>query len=138
MCKVSSSFQFKRSRSTREPAPETSYWVPNTDVYVNENGLVIKVELSGMRREDLELTAEGNCLRIRGSRSDGCRPVNCNFLVMEINYGAFESAIELPEGYDLSQAKAAYQNGFLRVDVPKVATTTTTPHRPSELTSRID
>ncbi len=37
---------------------------------------------------------------------------------MEINYGGFESVIELPEGYDLSRAKAAYQNGFLRIDVP--------------------
>jgi HSP20 family protein len=137
MCKVSSSFHFKRSRSSssREPARETSYWVPNTDVYVNENGLVIKVELAGMRREDLELTAEGNSLRISGSRSDDGRPANCNFLVMEVNYGAFESMIELPEGYDLSQAKAAYQNGFLRVDVPKVATTIS-PQRTPELTSK--
>jgi HSP20 family molecular chaperone IbpA len=38
---------------------------------------------------------------------------------MEINYGVFESVIELPEGYDLGQAKAAYQNGFLRIDVPQ-------------------
>ncbi len=40
------------------------------------------------------------------------------FLVMEINYGPFESVLELPPGYDLSQAKAAYLNGFLRIDVP--------------------
>ena len=39
---------------------------------------------------------------------------------MEINYGAFESVLELPSGYDLSQAKAAYLNGFLRIDVPLV------------------
>ena len=39
---------------------------------------------------------------------------------MEISYGEFESVIELPEGYDLGLAKAAYQNGFLRVDVPKL------------------
>jgi HSP20 family molecular chaperone IbpA len=37
---------------------------------------------------------------------------------MEINYGPFESVLELPAGYDLSQAKAAYLNGFLRIDVP--------------------
>ena len=37
---------------------------------------------------------------------------------MEINYGPFESVLELPPGYDLSQAKAAYLNGFLRIDVP--------------------
>jgi HSP20 family molecular chaperone IbpA len=37
---------------------------------------------------------------------------------MEINYGPFESVLELPPGYDLSLAKAAYLNGFLRIDVP--------------------
>ena len=87
-------------------------------------GLVIKVELAGMRREDLELTIEGNRLRISGQRPDGCRAPKCKFLVMEINYGAFESVIELPAGYDLSQAKAAYQNGFLRIDVPVAADAT--------------
>jgi HSP20 family protein len=96
-------------------------WTPNTDVYTHDTGLVIKVELSGMRREDLELTADGNTLRIAGSRSDGCRTAGCNFLVMEISYGDFETVIELPEGYDLNQARAAYQNGFLRIDVPRSA-----------------
>ena len=37
---------------------------------------------------------------------------------MEINYGPFESVLDLPPGYDLSQAKAVYVNGFLRIDVP--------------------
>jgi HSP20 family protein len=80
---------------------------------------VIKVELAGMRKEDLELTVEGNRLTITGQRPDGCRAPKCKFLVMEINYGSFQSVIELPPGYDLSQAKAAYQNGFLRIDVPQ-------------------
>lgn len=101
----------------RDHASETS-WVPNTDVYLTDCGLVVKVELSGMSREDLELTVENNRLRISGQRSDGCRARKCKFLVMEINYGSFESVIELPDGYDLSRAQAAYQNGFLRIDVP--------------------
>ena len=96
-----------------------SHWVPNTDVYVTEDSLVIKVELAGMRKEDLELTVEANSLTITGHRPDGCRAPKCKFLVMEIDYGSFQSVIELPPGYDLSQAKAAYQNGFLRVDVPQ-------------------
>jgi HSP20 family molecular chaperone IbpA len=37
---------------------------------------------------------------------------------MEINYGIFETVLELPPGYDLSKAKASYLNGFLRIDVP--------------------
>jgi HSP20 family protein len=121
MCKVSSSMHFIRNQhpsNDRETAVGTS-WAPNTDVYLMDGGVVIKVELAGMRREDLELTIEGNHLKISGQRPDGCRPSKCSFIVMEINYGAFESVIALPEGYDLNQAKAAYQNGFLRIDVPQ-------------------
>ena len=93
-------------------------WIPNTDVYATDTGLVIKVELAGMKSENLEITVEGHRLRISGSRPDVCRAHKCNFLVMEISYGPFESVLELPPGYDLSQAKAIYVNGFLRIDVP--------------------
>ena len=100
------------------PGDSETHWAPNTDVYVTETGLVIKVELAGMRKEDLQLVIEGSKVKINGYRPDGCRAPKCKFLVMEINYGAFETIIELPEGYDLTLAKAAYQNGFLRIDVP--------------------
>jgi len=105
----------------RRDSSGQTHWVPNTDVYAMDDGLVVKVELAGMRREDLELAVEGNRLLITGQRPDGCRAPGCKFLVMEINYGAFECVIEIPAGYDLSQARAAYQNGFLRVDVPVAA-----------------
>jgi HSP20 family protein len=117
MCKVSSSVHFVRTSSEREGSAK-AHWVPNTDVYSTDSGLVIKVELAGMRNDSLEITVEGNRLRISGNRPDGCRSPKCSFLVMEINYGPFESVLELPPGYDLSQAKAAYLNGFLRIDVP--------------------
>jgi HSP20 family protein len=118
MCKVSSSVHFiTRSAGGREGSAKAS-WVPNTDVYATDNGLVIKVELAGMRSDNLEITVEGNRLRISGNRPDGCRAPQASFLVMEINYGPFESVLELPSGYDLSHAKAAYLNGFLRIDVP--------------------
>jgi HSP20 family protein len=106
-------------RPSRADKSAETHWVPNTDVYVTEDALVIKVELAGMRKEDLELTVERNRLTITGHRPDNCRAPKCKFLVMEINYGSFQSVIELPPGYDLSQAKAAYQNGFLRIDVPQ-------------------
>jgi HSP20 family protein len=121
MCKVSSSLYSQSLPEGRREASGQTHWVPNTDVYAMDDGLVVKVELAGMRREDLELTVEGNRLLITGQRPDGCRAPGCKFLVMEINYGAFECVIEIPAGYDLSQARAAYQNGFLRVDVPVAA-----------------
>lgn len=122
--KISSSMHFVNRASAvggREGSAN-GHWVPNTDVYSTDAGLVVKIELAGMRSENLEITVEGNRLRITGNRPDGCRAPKCSFLVMEISYGPFESVLELPPGYDLSQAKAAYLNGFLRIDVPLAVT----------------
>jgi HSP20 family protein len=120
LTKVSSTVRFISRSATVGGRGETAsgHWVPNTDVYATDNSLVIKVELAGMKSDSLEITVEGNRLRIAGIRPDGCRANKCNFLVMEISYGPFESVLELPPGYDLSQAKAIYVNGFLRIDVP--------------------
>ncbi len=118
--KISSTVRFVSRASTvggREGSAN-GHWVPNTDVYVADGGLVIKVELAGMKSDNLEISVEGNRVRISGSRPDCCRATKCSFLLMEISYGPFERFIELPSGYDLSQARAAYLNGFLRIDVP--------------------
>ena len=122
MFRINSSLNYMKSAvagSSPGTEPEAR-WAPNTDVYLTEDGLVIKVELAGIRREDLEIVVEGNRFMISGQRPDSCRGPSCQFIMMEINYGHFESVIELPAGYDLSKARAAYQNGFLRVDVPQL------------------
>ena len=118
--KVSSTVHFVSPASTVSARGGTAsgHWFPNTDVYSTDEGLVIKVELAGMKSDSLEITVEGNRLRIAGNRPDGCRAPKCNFLVMAISYGPFESVIELPPAYDLTRAKACYMNGFLRIDVP--------------------
>ncbi len=119
MCKVSSSVHFvTRSAAGGQEISARAHWVPNTDVYATDNGLVVKVELAGMRSEHLEITVEGNRMRIAATGRMAAGRPSASFLVMEINYGPFESVLELPPGYDLSQAKAAYLNGFLRIDVP--------------------
>ena len=118
--KVSSTVHFvsRGSAVSGRHGSANGRWVPNTDVYSTDTGLVIKVELPGMKSENLEITIEENRLRISGNRPDCCRAPKCSFLIMEISYGPFESVLDLPSGYDLTQAKAIYVNGFLRVDVP--------------------
>lgn len=118
--KVSSTIHFAAHHSAMSPGAETATgrWTPNTDIYTTATGLVIKVELAGMKSESLDIAVEGQQLRISGDRPDFCRSPHCSFLVMEINYGPFEAVLDLPAGYDLSRAKALYLNGFLRIDVP--------------------
>ena len=119
--KVSSTVHFvsRRSAVSGRSGPDNGHWVPNTDVYKTDTAIVVKVELPGMKSENLEITVDDNRLRIAGNRPDGCRPPNCSFLVMEISYGPFETELDLPPGYDLGQAKAIYVNGFLRIEVPQ-------------------
>ena len=120
--KVSSTIHFVSHKSAMNGAGDTATgrWAPHTDVYVCDAGLVIKVELAGMKSDSLEIIVEGQRLRITGVRPDCCRAPHCNFLVMEISYGPFETVLDLPAGFDLTRAKALYVNGFLRVDVPPV------------------
>ena len=118
--KVSSTIHFVSRNSTMAGSgePATGRWTPHTDVYASDTGLVIKVELAGMKSDSLEIIVEGQRLRITGVRPDCCRAAHCSFLVMEISYGPFETVLDLPAGYDLARAKALYVNGFLRIDVP--------------------
>lgn len=93
-------------------------WVPNTDVLAHEAGVTVIVELAGMRREQVDLEVSGGRLRIRGRREKGPRPPKAKYFVMEILDGDFDFVVELPAGLDAAKAKAAYLNGFLRVDLP--------------------
>lgn len=92
-------------------------WVPNADVCVTSEGLVVKVELAGINQEDVEVVLDGARLVIRGERRDWCRGA-CKFIVSEIQNGAFECVIDFPPGFDLARATARYNNGFLRIEVP--------------------
>ena len=95
-------------------------WVPRADAFVNSSGVfIIKVELAAMRRENLELSVEGNRLLVSGHRPDADHEdSSTRYFFDEIPFGAFAVVIDIPPGFDLQLAKAAYQNGFLRVDVP--------------------
>lgn len=117
----SSSFGRVAGPGAVRPSTAVTLWVPNTDVYVTETGVVVHVEIAGVHKEDMQLVMEGDLLKISGHRQDTNRPAKCKFQMMEINYGPFETVIELPPGYDLSQARASYQNGFLRIEVPPQA-----------------
>ncbi len=116
MCKVNSSLHAQVVPDFEGAGP--THWVPNTDVYTMESGLVAKVELAGMRPESLDLIIDKRRLIIKGERTDPSRQPGIKYLVMEIRYGPFECVLDMPAGYDLTQARAVYQNGFLRVDVP--------------------
>lgn len=95
----------------------SSIWTPPTDVYETESGLIVKVEVAGMREEDFEVVVEEQILIIRGVRSDQME--RRAYHQMEIRSGKFEIAIGLPSGINLDEASAEYNQGFLTINFPK-------------------
>lgn len=96
-------------------------WSPPTDVYETENNFVVRVEAAGMRESDFTINAEDNYLVISGVRSEN--PEWRAYRQMEIRFGEFSTAIELPLGVDVSKTEADYKDGFLNVILPKLKPT---------------
>jgi HSP20 family protein len=96
-----------------------SAWTPNTDVYETPEGLVVKMEIAGIEKDDLEITLNDRLLLVRGHRKDPCRQKRCSFRQMEIDYGQFERRIIIPRSVDGSRVRAQFQNGFLQIELPK-------------------
>lgn len=92
-------------------------WRPPTDVYETEENVVVKMEIAGMRDEDLEVVMQDNLLLISGNRSDSQE--RKAYHQMEIPFGKFSTGIELPARVDTDAATAEYKDGFLTILLPK-------------------
>ncbi len=92
-------------------------WRPPTDVYETEENVVVKMEVAGIRDEDLEVAVQDNLLLIGGSRSDSTE--RKAYHQMEIPFGKFSVAIDLPVRVDTENATAEYKDGFLTIQLPK-------------------
>ncbi|RPJ25684.1 MAG: Hsp20/alpha crystallin family protein [Chloroflexi bacterium] len=95
----------------------SSVWSPPTDVYETEENYVIKVEIAGMREEDFEVGFDNNILMIIGYRSD--LNERRAYHQMEIRFGRFEIAAEIPTAANMEKATAEYKDGFLTIMLPK-------------------
>jgi HSP20 family protein len=114
----------RKSLSTREILHSVSWhvrssvWNPPTDVYETEENCVIKVEIAGMRDEDFDVAFENNILMISGYRSD--LNERRAYHQMEIRFGRFEIAVEIPTALlNMEKATAEYKDGFLIIVLPK-------------------
>lgn len=95
----------------------SNIWRPPTDVYETESNVIVKVEIAGMRDEDLEVVVQDHLLLISGSRSDSAE--RKAYHQMEIPFGRFSVGVELTVQVDTDNATAEYKDGFLTIQLPK-------------------
>ena len=92
-------------------------YVP-VDVYTTDDQVVILAALPGLRPEDVEVTFEGNTVTIKGEFPEVSGD-NIHWHVQERYYGPFERTITLNMPVDWDHAEAYFENGLLRLVIPK-------------------
>src|SRR5947209_20571035 len=94
-------------------------WSPSVDIYENKDQIVLEAELPGMNREDFDLSVENNVITLRGERHFEKKDETDNYHRVERAYGSFTRSFTLPNTISAEGATAEYQNGVLRVVLPK-------------------
>lgn len=93
--------------------------IPNIDLYDKKNEIVLKVELPGVRREDIDLTITKDSLIIKGEVKRDEDLQEDNYYIAERIYGSFSRTITLPFEVESEQAQASMTNGLLEIVLPK-------------------
>ncbi len=94
-------------------------WAPSVDIYENKDQIVLEAELPGMNQEDFDLSIENNVITLRGERKFEKTEESDNYHRVERSYGSFTRSFTLPQTVSAESATAEYNNGVLRVTLPK-------------------
>jgi HSP20 family molecular chaperone IbpA len=99
-----------------------SQWRPPADIHETPNAITVKIELAGMREEDIDVTLYHDALVVSGERHDDhAHDDTICYHEAQIRYGPFQVEIFIPTEIERTQVEAHYDDGFLRVLLPKAA-----------------
>lgn len=94
-------------------------WVPSVDIFETEkNDLVLRAELPGMSREDIEVTVENGTIVLKGEKKFDSEVKDENYRRIERSYGTFHRSFTLPNTVDTGKVTADYKHGLLTVTLP--------------------
>jgi HSP20 family protein len=103
----------------RTPMPAGSAWSPRMDVYEQENIIVVKTELPGLKKENVQVEVDGEYLVIHGESKEESEVNEANYYRSERNFGSFYRRMRLPVGVTAEQIQANLTDGVLEVRVPR-------------------
>lgn len=94
-------------------------WLPPVDIYETDGReIVLKAEVPGLKREDLDLTVENHTLTVRGERRREDGVTDDRYHRVERSYGPFTRSFTLPATVDAARVRADYREGVLTVTLP--------------------
>ena len=96
-------------------------WRPLADIRESAETLMVKIELAGMKEEEIDITLYEDALVVSGERHEDAEPGNqLYYHEAQIRYGTFRIEVLLLASIDREGVTARYENGFLWVDLPKL------------------
>jgi HSP20 family protein len=94
-------------------------WLPTIDVYEDRDNLVLKAELPGMKKEDIDIQLHGNVLTLSGERKEEAVFEKAETYRAERFLGKFQRSLTLPVSVDATKVQASYKDGILTVTLAK-------------------
>ena len=94
-------------------------WAPAIDVLEDESRVVVKAELPGMTRQEIEVSILGDTLTIKGEKRRESPEQGDRYHRLERVYGTFHRSISLPSSVVSGKASASFKNGMLEIEIPK-------------------
>jgi HSP20 family protein len=109
---------FESPLSGARPSEVFNVWSPPVDVYENKDNLVVRVELPGMSKDQIDVSVHQNTLTISGQREES-RQADCKYTRSERFTGRFLRSLGIPKPIESDKVKAAYSDGVLTITLPK-------------------
>lgn len=102
-----------------KPASLSEHRGMDVDIYEKDNIIVINAELPGVAKEDISIDVKGKLVTLGGERKSDEELKEDNCYRKERRYGKFERTFNLPFEVNSDSVKATYNNGILRLEIPK-------------------
>ncbi|MHB1001676.1 MAG: Hsp20/alpha crystallin family protein [Armatimonadota bacterium] len=115
---VNKLFQERFVKPRRETA-SARVWAPVVDVIEDNEQIIVKAELPGMRKEDIDIELAGDTLVIKGERKLENDEKKDNYVRVERAYGQFQRSFTIGVPVKSDQVKANYKDGILEIIIPK-------------------
>ena len=111
---------FFRGSAWDEDTLVPTSWTASVDVAEHDNEYVVKVELPGVSKDDVNITLQDNVLTIRGEKKEEKETKESCYHRVERSYGSFQRSFRLPTTVKSDKVDASYKDGILTISLPKV------------------
>ena len=113
--------------------PSQGWSMLGGDVFEDDKRVVVRLEVPGMEKKDLDIEVQGDVLIVQGEKRFERQSSEGRYRILQCAYGSFRRAVSLPAAVLADKAKANYKDGVLRIELPKATTGT-----PRKLTVKVN